>query len=89
MRRKSGTSVGILFLRILRQEQFTSHATEWGIKNESCALQVCQAKQRENGHPELVVCKSGFTLTHSMLFLELALMVLCMIHHHLMSRMDF
>ena len=31
----------------------------------------------------------GLLSTHSILFLELALMVLCMIHHHLMSHMDF
>ena len=62
MRRRSGTPVDKLVLRILRQEQFTSHATEWGINNESSALQAYQAKQRENGHPELAVCKSGFII---------------------------
>ena len=62
MRRRSGTPVDKLVLRIIRQEQFTSHATEWGINNESCALQAYQDKQRENGHPELVVCKSGFII---------------------------
>ena len=62
MWRRSGTPVDKLVLRILSQEQFTSHVTEWGISNESSALQAYQAKQRENGHPELVVCKSGFII---------------------------
>ena len=33
-----------------------------GISNESCALQAYQSKQRENGYPELVVCKAGFII---------------------------
>ena len=62
MWRRSGTPVDKLVLRILSQEQFTSHVTEWGISNESSALQAYQAKQRENGHPKLIVCKFRFII---------------------------
>ena len=47
-----------------------------GISTESCALQAYQARQRENGHPELVVDKSGFIISPYILFLELTLIVL-------------
>ena len=32
------------------------------ISNELSALQAYQAKQRENGHPKLIVCKLGFII---------------------------
>ena len=67
VQRTSETSVDKLILRILRQEQFASHVTEWRISNELCALQAYLAKQRENEHQELIVCKSGFIITLSKL----------------------
>ena len=62
MRRRSGAPVDKLVLRILRQDQLTSHATEWGISNESCALQAYQSNQTEIAHSKLVVCKCGFII---------------------------
>ena len=70
MRRRSTTPVDKLVLRIIRQEKFLSHAIEWGINNESCALQAYQTKQRENGHPDLVVCKSRFIVNPLFPFLR-------------------
>ena len=55
MQRRSATPVDKFVLKILWQEQFVSHATEWGISNKSCALQAYQTKQRESGYPDLVV----------------------------------
>ena len=49
-------------MKIIQQEQFISYTTEWGINNESCALQAYQTKQRENGYPDLVVCKYEFII---------------------------
>ena len=70
MRRRSGTSVDKLVLRILRQHQITSHATEWGISNESCVLQAYQSNQIEIGYSKLVVCKAGFIINPLCPFLE-------------------
>ena len=62
-RRKPDTPPDKLVLRILRQENFTSQPTEWGIANESVAIEAYKKKQQENGHPDLTVCKAGFVIS--------------------------
>ena len=52
-----------LVLRILRRDSFTSQPTEWGIANESNAIEAYKKKQQENGHLDLTVCKAGFIVS--------------------------
>jgi len=68
--RKPDTPSDKLGLRILKQENFISQPTKWGIVNESGAIEAYK-KQQENGHPDLTACKAGFSSQQCILILKL------------------
>ena len=60
LRRRPDTPPDSLVLRILQPKQFTSAATEWGIRHESIAVQQYLRHQQGQGHPNLTVAPCGF-----------------------------
>ena len=54
-----------LVLRILEQKQFSSAATEWGVKHEPVAIQQYIDYQRARGNNHLVVSPCGFFVSES------------------------
>ena len=69
MHRRADTPPDKLVLRILEQKQFQSPATQWGLDNESRAVEEYQKHQIANGHSELIVSSSGFIICKSHPFL--------------------
>jgi len=52
-------------LKILQSKQFISAATEWGIQQESFAIQEYIRHQQGHGHPELTVAPCGCHISKS------------------------
>lgn len=69
MHRKSSTAPDKLVLRLLQPKQFSSVATEWGIRNEAVAIEQYQKHQQSRGHIGLTVSPVGFFISSSHPFL--------------------
>lgn len=67
--RKIDTPPDALVMRLLNPSQFTSPATEWGIRHEAKAIQEYIQHQQHNGHDGLTVCSVGFHVCRSHPFL--------------------
>jgi len=65
LRRRPDTPPDSLVLKILQSKQFRSAATEWGIQQESFAIQEYIRHQQGHGHPELTVAPCGFHISKS------------------------
>ena len=62
MLKRSGTPVDKLIPRILTQDQFTSHVTEWELAMNHVLFKHISLSKERIGYPELVVCKAGFII---------------------------
>ena len=67
--RRPETPPDKLVLRILKPTDFTTPAMRYGIDNEKLAIEQYTQHQQANGHPELLVTKSGFIINPSFPFL--------------------
>ncbi len=65
LRRRPDTPPDSLVLRILQPKQFTSAATEWGVQQESTAIQRYIRHQEDHGHQNLIVAPCGFYISQS------------------------
>ena len=59
-RRRTDTTPDALVLKLLQRQQISSPAIEWGVQEESHAIEAYKTHQQSNGHPELTVCPAGF-----------------------------
>ena len=69
LRQRADTPPDSLVLRIIKQRQFTSTATDWGIRNELVALQEYESYQKSHRHSDITVCSAGFVICESHPFL--------------------
>ena len=69
LRRCADTPPDSLVLRIIKQRQFTSTATDWGIRNELVALQEYESYQKSHRHSDITVCSAGFVICETHPFL--------------------
>ena len=72
LRRRLETTPDALVLRTIKQKQFTSSATEWGIKHEATAIKEYERYQKSHRHAEITICNAGFVISESHPFLGAA-----------------
>lgn len=69
LQRKPETLPDSLVLQILQPKSFTSAATEWGIQQESTAVDAYIRHQQSHGHTNLTVSPCGFYISKTHPFL--------------------